>query len=63
MDPNDDVASTAELEATKRQINEAKKVLSDPERTTFKMVVIPEEILQNKENTPVLVFSLEQTTR
>ncbi|MDD2643673.1 MAG: TRC40/GET3/ArsA family transport-energizing ATPase [Methanobacteriaceae archaeon] len=44
MDPNDDVASTAELEATKRQINEAKKVLSDPERTTFKMVVIPEEM-------------------
>lgn len=44
MDPDDDVTSTAELEATKRQINAAKEVLSNPERTTFKMVVIPEEM-------------------
>lgn len=44
MDAGDDIQSTEELERTKRQINEAKKVLSDPERTTFKMVVIPEEM-------------------
>ena len=29
---------------TKEQIDEAKKVLSDPDRTTFRMVVIPEEM-------------------
>lgn len=43
-DGEDDVMSTAELEETKRKINEAKIVLSDPERTSFKMVVIPEEM-------------------
>lgn len=40
----DDPKTTADLEATKRQINEARKILTDPERTTFKMVVIPEEM-------------------
>lgn len=40
----DDPQSTADLEETKRQIDEAKKVLSNPEQTTFKMVVIPEEM-------------------
>ncbi|WP_409200219.1 ArsA family ATPase [Methanobrevibacter sp. DSM 116169] len=44
MDGDNDIASTAELEETKRKIDEAKKVLSDPDRTTFKMVVIPEEM-------------------
>jgi arsenite-transporting ATPase len=44
IDGDNNGQSTAELEQTKRQINEAKKVLSDPERTTFKMVVIPEEM-------------------
>lgn len=44
MDADEDIQSTEELERTKRQINEAKAVLSDPERTTFKMVVIPEEM-------------------
>ena len=43
-DDENDIQSTAELEETKRKINEAKKVMSDPERTTFKMVVIPEEM-------------------
>ncbi|MDR2544448.1 MAG: arsenical pump-driving ATPase GET3 [Methanobrevibacter sp.] len=33
-----------ELEETKRKIEEARKVMSDPEQTTFKMVVIPEEM-------------------
>jgi len=41
---DDDPTSTAELEETKRKIDEAKIVLSNPEQTTFKMVVIPEEM-------------------
>lgn len=44
MGGDDDAQSTAELEETKRKIGEAKKIMSDPERTTFKMVVIPEEM-------------------
>ncbi len=44
MGDDDDPQSTAELEETKRKIDEAKKIMSDPERTTFKMVVIPEEM-------------------
>ena len=40
----DDPQSTADLEETKRQIDEAKKVLSNPDQTTFKMVLIPEEM-------------------
>ena len=44
MDGDDDIQSTAELEETKKQIDAAKAVLSDPDRTTFKMVVIPEEM-------------------
>ena len=44
MDGDNDFQSTAELEATKKKIDEAKEVLSDPDRTTFKMVVIPEEM-------------------
>ncbi|RBQ22995.1 putative arsenical pump-driving ATPase [Candidatus Methanobinarius endosymbioticus] len=43
-DDENDIQSTAELEETKKKIDEAKKVMSDPERTTFKMVVIPEEM-------------------
>ncbi|MCL2115868.1 MAG: arsenical pump-driving ATPase GET3 [Methanobrevibacter sp.] len=41
---DDDPQSTADLEETKRKIDEAKKVLSNSEQTTFKMVVIPEEM-------------------
>lgn len=44
LDGDNDQQSSAELEETKRKIDEAKKVLSDPKRTTFKMVVIPEEM-------------------
>ncbi|MCC7554113.1 MAG: arsenical pump-driving ATPase GET3 [Methanobacteriaceae archaeon] len=44
MDDKNGSQSTADLEETKRKIDEARKVLSDPERTTFKMVVIPEEM-------------------
>ena len=44
MDADEDLQTRQELEETKKQIDEAKAVLSDPERTTFKMVVIPEEM-------------------
>ena len=44
MGDDEDAQSTAELEETKRKIDEAKKIMSNPERTTFKMVVIPEEM-------------------
>ncbi|MBZ9571108.1 arsenical pump-driving ATPase GET3 [Methanobrevibacter sp. TMH8] len=44
MGDDDDPQSTAELEETKRKISEAKEIMSNPERTTFKMVVIPEEM-------------------
>ncbi|MCL2687730.1 MAG: arsenical pump-driving ATPase GET3 [Methanobrevibacter sp.] len=44
MGDDEDPQSVAELEETKRKIDEAKKVMSNPERTTFKMVVIPEEM-------------------
>ena len=44
MDAADDLQSSKELEETKKQIDQAKAVLSDPDRTTFKMVVIPEEM-------------------
>jgi len=44
LDGDNDITSTAELEETKKKIDEAKEVLSDPDRTTFKMVVIPEEM-------------------
>ena len=44
MDADEDIQSTRELEETKEKIDQAKAVLSDPDRTTFKMVVIPEEM-------------------
>ena len=44
MDADEDIQTRQELEETKKQIDEAKAVLSDPDRTTFKMVVIPEEM-------------------
>ncbi|WP_432645428.1 ArsA family ATPase [Methanobrevibacter sp.] len=44
MDAVDDPKTSEDLKRTKEQINMAKKVLSDPDRTTFKMVVIPEEM-------------------
>ena len=40
----DEQQTAAELEQTKKDVEKAKKILSDPERTTFKMVVIPEEM-------------------
>ncbi|MDR1721622.1 MAG: arsenical pump-driving ATPase GET3 [Methanobrevibacter sp.] len=40
----DDPSSTIELEETKRKIDAAKEVLTNPEQTTFKMVLIPEEM-------------------
>ncbi len=44
MDAADNPQTSEELKRTKEQIDEAKKVLSNPDRTTFKMVVIPEEM-------------------
>ena len=44
MDAADDPQTTEDLKRTKEQIDQAKEVLSNPERTTFKMVVIPEEM-------------------
>ena len=44
MEADDDFQSSKELEETKKQIDQAKAVLSNPDRTTFKMVVIPEEM-------------------
>ena len=44
MDADEDIQTRQELEETKKQSDQAKAVLSDPDRTTFKMVVIPEEM-------------------
>lgn len=44
MDAVDDPKTAEDLKRTKEQIDEAKKVLTDPDRTTFRMVVIPEEM-------------------
>ena len=44
MDAVDNPQTAEDLKRTKEQIDEAKKVLSDPDRTSFKMVVIPEEM-------------------
>ena len=44
-DEEEEDRALQDMEATKKQINAAKAVMSDPERTSFKMVVIPEEML------------------
>ena len=44
MEVDDEIISRKDLDRLKELINEAKEVLSDSERTTFKMVVIPEEM-------------------
>ena len=44
MDAVDNPQTAEDLKRTKEQIDKAKDVLSDPDRTTFKMVVIPEEM-------------------
>ena len=44
MDAVDDPQTSEDLKRTKEEIDKAKEVLSDPDRTTFKMVVIPEEM-------------------
>ncbi len=41
---NDDAQTTQELEETKKQVEKARKILADSDRSTFKMVVIPEEM-------------------
>ena len=40
----DDSETMAEMEETKRQILQAREVLTDPKRTSFKTVLIPEEM-------------------
>ena len=44
MDAVDNPQTSEDLKRTKEQINKAKEILSNPDRTTFKMVVIPEEM-------------------
>ena len=44
MDAVDNPQTSEDLKRTKEEIDKAKAVLSDPDRTTFKMVVIPEEM-------------------
>lgn len=41
---DDEAEAMARLEETKRKIEEARTVMADPTRTSFKMVVIPEEM-------------------
>ncbi|MDI6818126.1 MAG: TRC40/GET3/ArsA family transport-energizing ATPase [Methanothermobacter sp.] len=43
-DEEEEDRALQDMEATKKQINAAREVMSDPERTSFKMVVIPEEM-------------------
>jgi arsenite-transporting ATPase len=44
MDEVDNPQTSEDLKRTKEQIDQAKEILSNPDRTTFKMVVIPEEM-------------------
>ena len=44
LEAADDPQTVEDLKRTKEEIDKAKLVLSDPNRTTFKMVVIPEEM-------------------
>ncbi|WP_414469883.1 TRC40/GET3/ArsA family transport-energizing ATPase [Methanobacterium sp. ACI-7] len=43
-DDEEEDRALEDMEATKKQIKAARGVLADPERTSFKMVVIPEEM-------------------
>jgi len=43
-DEEEEDRALQDMETTKKQINAAREVMSDPERTSFKMVVIPEEM-------------------
>ncbi|MBC7100658.1 MAG: TRC40/GET3/ArsA family transport-energizing ATPase [Methanobacteriales archaeon] len=43
-DEEEEDRTLKDLEATKKKISEARAVMSDPERTSFKMIVIPEEM-------------------
>ena len=43
-DEAEDTQTMAELEEAKKEINKAKEILTDPSRTTFKTVLIPEEM-------------------
>ena len=43
-DEEEEDKALEDMEATKKQIRIAREVMADPERTSFKMVVIPEEM-------------------
>ncbi len=43
-DEEEEDRALEDMEATKRKIREARAVMADPDRTSFKMVVIPEEM-------------------
>lgn len=43
-DEEEEDKALEDMEVTKKKIKEARAVMSDPERTSFKMVVIPEEM-------------------
>lgn len=43
-DEDEEDRALQDMEETKKQINAARGVMADPERTSFKMVVIPEEM-------------------
>ncbi|MBI4814417.1 MAG: TRC40/GET3/ArsA family transport-energizing ATPase, partial [Methanobacterium sp.] len=43
-DEEEEDRALEDMEATKKQIRAARDVMADPERTSFKMVVIPEEM-------------------
>jgi len=43
-DEEEEDRALEDMEATKKQIRAAREVMADPERTSFKMVVIPEEM-------------------
>ncbi|KAF5083388.1 ArsA family ATPase [Methanobacterium aggregans] len=43
-DEDEEDKAMEDLEATKKQIREARGIMADPDRTTFKTVVIPEEM-------------------
>ncbi|MDD4809932.1 MAG: TRC40/GET3/ArsA family transport-energizing ATPase [Methanobacterium formicicum] len=43
-DEEEEDKALEDMEATKKQIRAAREVMADPERTSFKMVVIPEEM-------------------
>lgn len=44
MEDDDEAKAMQSMEETKKKIEAARKIMADPERTSFKMVMIPEEM-------------------